>query len=143
MTRIIKIRPHHLLCIPRFYSGGYNKEFGENLKNICFEIRKHPNLKIKLSKGCDDICKKCPYKKDNICKKTPELNYWILRQDDKVLKKLKIKDNSVYKAKDIFNFSMDNVTSQNIKDICKGCVFLKNCIKVGINNSFKNDLNKG
>ena len=142
MKRIIKIRPHHLLCIPRFYGGGYNKEFGKNLKKICFDIRNNPNVKIKVSKECDDICKKCPYKKDNICKKTPKLNYWILRQDNKVLKKLNIKDNSIHNAKDVFNFSIDNVTSQNIKDICKGCVFLKNCIKIGINDSFKKDLNK-
>ena len=79
---------------------------------------------------------------NNLCKKTLKLNHWILRQDDKVLKKLKLKDNSFHKAKDIFNLSIGNVTSQNIKDICKGCVFLKNCIKVGINNSFKKDLNK-
>jgi len=142
MTKIIQIRPHHLLCIPRFYGGGYSKEFGENLKKICFDIRKNPNLKIRVLKKCDDLCEKCPYKKDNICKKTPKLNHWILRQDDKVLKKLKLKDNSIHKARDIFNLSIDSVTSQNIKDICKGCVFLKNCIKVGINNSFKKDLNK-
>jgi|SRR3989344_1611815 len=142
MIKIVKIRPHHLLCIPRFYGGGYNKEFGKNLKKICFKIRKNPNLKINVLKACDDICKSCSYKKDNICKKTPKLNYWILRQDDGVLEKLKIKDNSILMAKDIFNLSIDNITSQNIKDICKGCVFLKNCVKVGVNNSFKRDLNK-
>ncbi len=142
MKEIIQIRPHHLLCIPRFYGGGYNKEFGKNLKKICFDIRKNPHLKIKVLKECDDICINCPYKRDDICKKTPKLNYWILRQDDKVLKKLKIKNNSIHKARDIFNFSINKVTSQDIKDICKGCVFLKSCIKVGINNSFKKDLNK-
>lgn len=142
MKNLIKIRPHHLLCIPRFYGGGYSKEFGKNLKKICFDIRKNPNLKIIISKECDDICKKCPYKKDEVCKKTPKLNYWILRQDEKVLKKLKIKDNSIHVVLEVFNLSINKVTSKNIKEICKGCVFLKNCIKVGINNSFKKELNR-
>lgn len=142
MVKMIKIRAHHLLCIPRFYGGGYNKVFGENLKRICFKIRKNPNIKIKVIKECDDICAKCPYKKDNICKKTPKLNKWIIIKDKKVLKKLKIKENSIHKAKDIFNLSMEKVNNKNIKNICKGCAFLKNCIKVGINKSFKKDLNK-
>ena len=43
---MIKIRGHHLLCIPRFYSGGYNKEFAENMKYICMQIRKNPDVKI-------------------------------------------------------------------------------------------------
>lgn len=142
MNKKIKIRPHHLLCVPRFYGGGYNKEFGENLKKICFDIRKNPTLKIKVARECDDICAKCPYKKENICKKTPKLNYWIIKLDNKVLKKLKIKNKSVHKARDIFNLSINSVTSENIKKVCKDCVFLKNCIHVEINNSFEKDLNK-
>lgn len=142
MENCIRIRPHHLLCIPRFYGGGYSKEFGLNLKKICINIRENPSIKVKVIRECDDICEKCPYKKENICKKTPNLNKWILRQDDIVLNKLEIKQNSIYRAKDIFNHSMNTITSENIANICKGCVFLKNCIKVGINNSFKKDLNK-
>ncbi|MCK4496696.1 MAG: DUF1284 domain-containing protein [Candidatus Aenigmarchaeota archaeon] len=142
INNMLKIRAHHLLCIPRFYSGGYNKVFGKNLKRICFKIRKNPNIKIKIIKKCDDICNKCPHKKDNICKKTPKLNYWILAQDNKVLKKLKLKENSVHNAKDVFNLSIDKVNSENIRSICKGCVFLENCMHIGINNSFKKDLNK-
>lgn len=139
---MIKIRAHHLACIPRFYGGGYSKVFGENLKRICFGIRKNPGVKIKVVKKCDDICDKCPYKKNNICKKTPTLNKWVLALDDKVLKKLDLKENSIHKAKDVFNLSIAKINSKNIKGVCKGCVFLRNCIHVGTNNSFKKDLNK-
>ncbi len=137
-----EIRAHHLLCIPRFYGGGYDKEFGENLKKICFEIRKNPDMKIKVTNKCDDICAQCPYKKDGICKKTPKFNYWILKHDSRTLKKLKLKEDSIHKAKDVFNLSMDKVNNSNIMEVCKGCVFLKNCIKVGINNSFKKEINR-
>lgn len=142
MKTQLNIRAHHLLCIPRFYSGGYNKEFGKNLKEVCFYIRENPDSKIKVLKTCDDVCDKCPYKKDNICKKTPKLNYWIIAQDNKVLKRLRLKNNSVHKAKDVFNISMEKINSDDVKSICMGCIFLDNCIKVGINNSFRKDLNK-
>ncbi|MBD3303643.1 DUF1284 domain-containing protein [Candidatus Woesearchaeota archaeon] len=137
----MEIRAHHLLCIPRFYGGGYTTEFGLNLKKICMQIRQHPNTSVKVIRECDTICEKCPYKRDGVCKKTPKLNKWILRQDDAVFNKLKIKPNSVHKAKDIFNHSMNTINSDNLSEICKGCVFLRNCIKVGVNNSFRKNLN--
>ncbi len=142
MKKLIEIRGHHLLCIPRFYRGGYNKKFEENMKRICQKIRKNPDVKIKLLKKCDDICSKCPYKKGNICKKTPKLNYWILAQDENVFKYLNLKENSIHKARDIFNLAMKRVDSKNIKRVCKDCIYLGNCVKVGINNSFKKELNK-
>lgn len=136
---MITLRAHHLLCIPHFYSGGYNKEFGDNMKKIVQQIRKNPNTKIKVVKDCDDLCDACPYKKENRCGKTPKINKWILRKDDIVLKELSIKPNSIHTARDIFGRSSD----VNIASTCKGCVFFRNCMKVGVNKSFVRDLKKG
>lgn len=140
--KIIKIRAHHLLCIPRFYRGGYNKKFAKNMKRICLKIRKNPDIKIKVIIGkSDDICHKCPYEYKRRCVQSKEMNKWVLSQDKKVLKHLKLKENSIYKARDIFNLAMDKLNLKNIRKVCKGCIFLDNCIKVGINNSFRKDLN--
>ena len=48
MEDIIKIRAHHLLCIPRFYRGGYDEKFARNIKEICQGIRKNPKINIKI-----------------------------------------------------------------------------------------------
>lgn len=140
--RIIKIRPHHLLCILRYYRGGYNKKYTNNLKKICKILRKNPNLKIKITKKCDDICIKCPHQINNICKKRKNINHYILIMDNKVLKLLKIKNNSVYKARDILNLSIDKIKNKELKNICRGCEFLKFCIKYNLNKSFVKDINK-
>ena len=143
VRKMIKIRAHHLLCIPRFYHGGYNKEFANNMKRICLTIRKHPNTKIKIISGKpDDLCKNCPYLYKNNCIQSDTIGKWVIMQDKKVAKYLKLKPNSIHKAKDIFNLSINEINSENIKNICKGCIFLENCIKVGINKSFGKDLNK-
>ena len=42
MKQPIKIRGHHISCIPRFYHGGYDKTFAKNMKEICMQIRKNP-----------------------------------------------------------------------------------------------------
>jgi len=142
MKKLIEIRAHHLLCIPRFYRGGYNEQFSSNMKQICSIIRKNPDTNIKVIAKCDDLCRKCPHKHRNYCSQTPEIGKWVLSHDKKVLNYLKLKENSIHKARTIFNLAMNKVTQINISRICKGCIFLDNCIKVGINNSFKRDLNK-
>jgi len=142
--KIIKIRTHHLLCIPRFYRGGYDEKFAKNMTKICMQIRKKPDTKIKVIIGKpDDLCNKCPYWYKDKCVQSPEISNWVIHQDKKVLKYLKLKPNSIHKAKDIFNLSMKNVNSKTIKNVCNNCIFLDNCMKVGINKSFQKDLNKG
>ena len=139
----MQIRAHHLVCIPRFYRGGYDKDFAENMKNICATIRKNPNTKIKILAGkLDDLCMKCPYKYKGGCVQSEAIGKWVIAQDKKVTKYLRLKTNSLYRAKEIFNLSIDNINKDTIKYVCRGCIFLDNCIKVGVNNSFRKDLNK-
>jgi hypothetical protein len=140
---MIKLRAHHLLCIPRFYSGGYDKKFAENMKKICLQIRKNPNTKIKIIVGkSDSLCDKCPHLSNKKCIQSKMIGKWVILQDKKIMKYLKIKPNKTYLARDIFNLSIDKINKKNINKVCKGCIFLKNCIKVNINKNFQKDLNK-
>jgi len=141
--KTIKLRAHHLLCIPRFYHGGYDEEFADNMKHICQTIRQNPKTKIKVVIGApDDLCNKCPYLHKNNCVQSPAIGKWVVSQDKKTAKYLNLKNQSIYNAKEVFNLSMDKINNKTIKSVCKNCIFLDNCIKVGINNSFKKDLNK-
>jgi hypothetical protein len=142
MKNTIKIRAHHLACIPRFYHGGYDKHFARNMKDICAAIRKNPNTKIRVLVGkFDDICMKCPHKSSNRCIQSEEISKWVVAQDKKVAKYLRLKPNSIHSAKEVFNLSMDKINEKTIKSICKDCIFLDNCINVEINNSFRMNLN--
>ena len=139
----IEIRAHHLLCIPRFYSGGYDENFAKNMKETIQIIRENPNTKIKVLVGeLDNLCHECPHKFNGGCVQSKKIGKWVVAQDEKVAEFLNIKHNSIHKAKNIFKLGMDNVNKDNMKSICKGCIFLDNCIKVGVNNSFKKDLEK-
>ncbi|MBW3012658.1 DUF1284 domain-containing protein [Candidatus Woesearchaeota archaeon] len=143
MEKTIEIRAHHLLCIPRFYRGGYDKKFAENMKEVCMLIRKNPNTKIRILVGkLDILCKECPHKEGHECMQTEEIGKWVKMHDKRVAKLLGIKFDSVHNARDVFNLSMEKVNNEAIKDVCIGCIFLENCIKVGINNSFRKDLNR-
>jgi len=143
MRELIELRAHHLVCIPRFYSGGYDEDFAQNMKEICLHIRKNPMVKIKvLVSEMDHLCEKCPHKFEGCCVQSEEIGKWVISQDKKVADFLNIKPNSIHKAKNIFNLSLEKVHEDILKFICKGCIFHSNCMKVGVNNSFKKDLNK-
>ena len=115
----------------------------KNMKNICAGIRKNPNTKIKILVGkIDDLCLQCPYKYKNRCIQSKKIGKWGVAQDKKVANFLKIKPNSIHAAKDIFNLAMDKINDNSIEYMCKGCIFLDNCRKVGINSSFRRELNK-
>jgi hypothetical protein len=138
----INIRAHHIPCISRFYRGGYNKTFADNMRRICRSVRNNPFGKIKVVVGkLDDICMKCPYNFKEKCIQSKEIGKRVVSQDKKVAKYLSLKHNSVHAAKELFNLSMKKINKKTIRPVCKNCILLDNCIKVGINNSFKRDLN--
>lgn len=139
----MNIRGHHLLCLPRVKGGGYSKKFSENFFRIQKRIRKNPDAEIKIVRSCDEICHVCPFEKKNKCAKEKSSNYWVRVQDNKVIKKLKIKENEKWKAGDIFNLSFKKIKDRELRDICRGCQFLKSCLKHGPNRSFIKDLKVG
>ena len=135
---MIRLRAHHLLCLSSKYAtkgNWYDEKLTKHALNLRKIIIKNSKIKIKILKRCDDICKKCPHRKGKICRKREKINYWILIQDNKVLKKLKIKENSVYESKDIFSLAIKEITNKDLKEICRGCEFLPNCLKYGFNES--------
>ena len=135
-----KLRGHHLLCIPRFKVGGYNKEIRNKIKSIQKEIIKNPNKKVKIIMECDDICDSCPYKDKNKCNKSKEMNRLVKRQDEIVLKILNIEKNSTLKANEVFLQSINTIGNKEIKKICNGCEYLNSCLKYKLNTSFTNRL---
>ena len=143
MKEPIEIRAHHLACIPRFYHGGYDETFATNMKKVCHDIRKNPDCKIKvIIAKLDVLCKECPHKYNNTCVQSKKIGVWVNTQDKKVAKYLGLQANSIHIARDIFNLSLEKVNEKTIRSVCEECIFLKNCIKVGINNAFRKELNK-
>ncbi len=143
MGKPIKIRAHHLACIPRFYHGGYDDKFAKNMKEICLNIRKNPSQNIQVIIGeLDDLCLQCPHKLENGCKQSKKIGKWVIEQDKKTANYLELKHNQIFTSREIFNLSMEKINQETIGKVCTGCIFLTNCKKVGINNTFKKNLNK-
>lgn len=63
---MLRLRPHHLNCIPRFKGRGYSDEFCVNMRKIKERIDRGEAYEIVFS--ADDICAVCPNLENGMCK---------------------------------------------------------------------------
>lgn len=61
---MIKIRYHHLMCIPRYQGNGYSRDFCVNLEKVKQSLKNNDYI---LVEECDDICLVCPNNIDGKC----------------------------------------------------------------------------
>lgn len=67
MSTILRLRPHHLLCIAFFKGKGYSDEFVSNMTNIVSALKENKDTPISLVSGEDDLCAHCPNNQNGIC----------------------------------------------------------------------------
>mgnify|MGYP003925695405 CR=1 FL=1 len=118
IKNIVKLRPHHLLCIEGFKGLGYSKDFVDNMKNVISDLLK--SGKVSIIKGVDDICRKCPYLDGNACNNTYGRS--VNDMDEIVVNKLGLIENTIedyYKIKEkIYNVFRKKDDLYGICDKC-------------------------
>lgn len=70
---MIKIRYHHLMCIPRFTGKGYSEEFCKNMQTVKNEIEYN---NYQLVEECDEICSHCPNNIKGVCKDNDKVSLY-------------------------------------------------------------------
>lgn len=127
---MLKIRPHHILCMRAYQGNGYSEEFNDNMKKVIKNIQAHnefcktENLvnlnednKVEVVFNLDNICSKCPNNIDNkLCSSQDKVN----TLDLKVRKYFNIKE-GIYNYKDLEDMVYNNITEEIFDDICKNC----------------------
>lgn len=122
---MLKIRPHHFLCMKAFIGRGYSKDFTENMINTINILKENENQKIEVVVDLDKLCSKCP---NNIKSKICNTNESVIQMDKKVMDYFNIKT-GIYEYEEIINLIYNNINEDIIKDICGNCSWYKvtNC----------------
>jgi len=63
---MLKLRPHHLLCVQAYIGKGYSQEFVKNMNQVVKQLQEDPHQKIQLVDDLDRICSQCPNKIGNM-----------------------------------------------------------------------------
>ena len=121
----LTLRGHHLLCLKGFQGYGYSEDFTKNMTSIN-ELRKQQTTTIFITNSADDICKKCPNLKNDLCKNHTQNNR-IEMMDNEVISKLKSSDE--FNAIELFE-KIDLIfnNKDSVSKICSKCMWHDKCI---------------
>ena len=121
---MLKIRPHHILCMKAYIGKGYSEEFNINIKHV-IEKLKDENQRVEITYGLDNICSKCPFNiEDKVCKSEEKVN----SMDSKIRKYYGISE-GVYLYKDLKELVYSKINESEVDDICANCEWhnITNC----------------
>lgn len=77
----MKIRYHHLMCIPRYKGEGYSRSFCDNLARIKACIYADNYVLVDC---CDDICLFCPNQENGVCRDEKKVGRYDLLVKEKL-----------------------------------------------------------
>lgn len=64
---LLRLRPHHFLCIQNYRGHGYSPAFDEKMKSVIAALRSPSGARIRIVHGSDDLCAACPHCRDGVC----------------------------------------------------------------------------
>lgn len=117
------LRGHHLICLNFFRGEGYSEEFIDNLFAV---IKKE---KIEIVTGADDVCRKCPYQKDDKCRSSDYTDEKIHFQDKKALQLLEFKPGMIIDWKMIAS-KLPDILEEWKAEFCCACGYRKVCFNL-------------
>jgi hypothetical protein len=123
-TNIIKIRAHHLLCFQGFQGYGYNKDFIMKMEEILRILKSDPSPNIEIVTNADAVCSICP----NLVEKECVDHLKIKKMDLNVIKSISLEENQILTFKTALQIIDDELSSEAIKTICTGCVWMDKCL---------------
>ena len=62
---MIKLRPHHILCIAHYEGSGYSEGFNRKMREIVKRLEAGEAFRFVF--GADDLCAACPNLKNGVC----------------------------------------------------------------------------
>jgi hypothetical protein len=117
------LRGHHLICLNFFRGEGYSEEFIENLYAV---IKKE---KLEIVTGADDVCRKCPYLKEEKCRSSDYTDEKIHLQDNEALRLLGFKPGMIVEWKKIAS-KLPNIIEEWKAEFCLACGYRKVCFNI-------------
>ena len=115
---MLRLRPHHLLCIYFYQGKGYNEAFVDNMDKIIMCLQKDPHTAIQLACGKDMLCAQCPHcQNSQLCMQEAKVKLL----DSKVVSQFKLNLQQVYPYYELVEKVHQKLTPQIFYTICRSC----------------------
>lgn len=131
---MLSIRGHHLLCMFGFENRGYSPDFVENMADVVHCFMGEQVCRVMIRTECDDICDRCPHREGDVCRNESDRSRGVAQhRDEEVIERLGLKDGCEYSNHQLRNLVLQNISPDQIGEICQGCRWLKGgCCERGL-----------
>jgi len=114
-----------LLCLYGFRGLGYSPGFIRNMTGILRAIEGDPERRVEIAAAPDEICHACPHLQDGKCGKGgPESEARVHRQDERVLRRLRMEVGKVLPARLAFSRVEQGISPEDLPELCQECQWL-------------------
>jgi hypothetical protein len=117
---VVRLRPHHLLCLVAFQGEGYSPGFIERTRALQRALVTGGTV-IELVRGPDDLCDGCPELKEECISDAPDSGVERL---DRAASALLGVPSGRHRAEDLLRALNDAFTPERGYGVCAGCSWL-------------------
>ena len=128
---IVRLRPHHGMCLHYFQGKGYSGEF---VRNMCHykQLLETEDPFIELVTGTDDICARCPNNQNGRCISVDKVHTYDLQ----VLQACELGNGTILHYSQFAKLVHDRIlTTDRREEICGNCQWNDLCISKCLNGS--------
>ena len=124
---IIRLRPHHALCLRNYVGKGYNDTFIENMDALHERLSSGEREMVQIILHRDSMCRACPREKDAACEKED----WVQQLDRAIAKKCGLRSGLWISWQELCDIMDEHVFETDIwEKLCAGCEWYDLCKKV-------------
>jgi hypothetical protein len=116
---MLRLRPHHLLCLRLFEGRGYDEAFTARMRGIASRMNARPGERFALAAGADDICAACPNRtaSDSCLLGDGDVSL----RDGRALDALGLGAGSVHSFGEVGERIKERMTQETFEGVCGGC----------------------
>ena len=119
---MVRLRPHHGMCLAYFRGAGYSSDFTKNMWAMKQLLEQDPPVEI--TAGTDDICAACPNRQAGICSDEEK----VIQYDTQVLLRCGLEPGQVLPYREFSRLVYSRILLPGRREeICGSCQWMDLC----------------
>jgi hypothetical protein len=121
---MLRLRPHHTLCIQKFTGHGYSESFTAHMTEIVNTLKSHPDTPVTLILSCDELCSVCPSNEGGFCASLEKVE----KMDSLVLELCGFEEGRAYPWQELKTSAENTILNTELfNDVCGSCQWFRLC----------------
>lgn len=124
---IIRLRPHHALCMRHYVGKGYSEDFTDNMSAIHARLNSGKREMVQVIMHRDSLCMPCPHQVDAAC----EHEQWVQQLDRTIAQLCSLKSGQWLPWRDLCAIMDDHIfNTGKWHELCADCPWHSLCEEV-------------